>query len=478
MPRLNPFRWPLTITLPVVVSLAMFLVAVGSTQFGVEVLRRASERELQNQAHVFLDAVAGGIAANIPQGRQSVEWQIASALAFQTGLYEEAIAVRWTEEDGTLHTIFSGDRGESGLEAMLERSLAGSAAGTDFIHDREQQMIRMVRTYQGPQGPLAISALFNARSIAETQRTASMVAIAIDILVALVAALATFFLTRRMLAPLERFIFRLAAEDGRIGQSHLRYGSELTRLEHALMLREQSETERASTASRLAQQERDTLLAKLAASIAHEVRNPLAGLKNGVSTLKRFGENQEVRHQTVALLDQGLTAIERVVDVTLSTYRRRSGAKVLSGQDIRDLDLLVGAEARRAGVVLHWNIDPEAQVVTDADAVRQILINLLLNAIRAVPEGGSVTVSLVAQSEATSIAVSDTGRGMSADLIASLVTGKVEALPEERSLGIWMVANLVDQIGARLSIRSEEGCGTQIAVLLPQPSQKAEETTQ
>src|SRR5690606_2589282 len=132
----------------------------------------------------------------------------------------------------------------------------------------------------------------------------------------------------------------------------LQRGPELQRLEHALSLREQSESERAETASRLAQQERDSLLARLAASIAHEVRNPLAGLMNGVSTLKRFGEDPEVRAHTISLFEQGLSSIQRAVDVTLSTYRRRSGASILSGRDICDLQLLIGPEARRAQVTL------------------------------------------------------------------------------------------------------------------------------
>lgn len=473
-PRSHRFRLPLTLALPLVVSCVMFIVAVGTTQMGVELLRRSSEQVLHNQAFVFLDAVAGGIAATIPQGPDAVERQIGSALSFQTALSEEAIAVRWG--NGTEQTIFMGNRGENVLREMLDRTFGQVPGLTETVYDDRAETIKVVRTYAGAQGPFAIGAAFDARSVTETQRAASVAAIGIDIAVALLAALASFFLTRAMLKPLERFIFRLAAEDGDDERRQLRSGPELRRLEHALMLRERSEAERAQSASRMAQQERDSLLAKLAASIAHEVRNPLAGLKNGVSTLKRYGEDEKVRQQTIALFDQGLNAIERVVDVTLSTYRRRSGAKILSGQDICDLELLVGSEARRAQINLVWEVDPNARVLTDADALRQILINLLLNAIRETPAKGKVTVSLHAPAEGTgpaSVTVADTGRGMPADLIASLVTGKVDELPQERSLGIWMVSNLVDQIGARLSISSQQGQGTAVTITMPQ-GQRAE----
>jgi len=108
------------------------------------------------------------------------------------------------------------------------------------------------------------------------------------------------------------------------------------------------------------------------------------------------------------------------------------------------------------------------RIVTDADALRQVLINLILNAIRASPPSGSVTISLepVSGGKGARISVTDEGSGMSAEQISSLVTGDVDDMPEERSLGIWLVANLVDRIGAHLSISSEVGRGTVIVIIL------------
>ncbi|SDG38656.1 sensor histidine kinase [Pelagibacterium luteolum] len=469
---------PLTTTLPLVVASAMFVVAVGSTQIGVEVLRRSSEQILHNQAYVFLDALAGGIAVTIPEGAPSVERQIASALNYRSALLEESIAVRWIDTDGMVHTRFIGDRGEATLDTVLTEIFGQAGGLTRLDYSGETETVRVARTYEGEGGRFAVGAIFDGQSIAQTQRTASLFAIIIDLGVALIAALATYFLTRRMMAPLEQFIARLAPASGPSDLQVLQQGPEMRRLEHALSLREQSETERVETASRMAQQERDALLARLAASIAHEVRNPLSGLMNGVSTLKRFGDEPGVREQTIALFEQGLAQIQRVVDVTLSTYRRRSGAARLSGQDIRDLELLIAPDARRAQVALYWDVTADAQINVDADALRQILINLLINAVRATPAGGAVTLTLHTGSkgEGPRITVADTGPGMPAELVASLVTGKVDALPHERSLGIWMVANLLDQIGAHLSIASEEGVGTAITIVLAENERHASGT--
>ena len=160
----------------------------------------------------------------------------------------------------------------------------------------------------------------------------------------------------------------------------------------------------------------------------------------------------------------------------MSTYRRRSGPSRLGAQDIRDLDLLIQPEARRAGVELVWKLDETAKVDADADALRQILINLMLNAVRASPENGIVTITLVRDTNerTISLGIADQGKGMPPEMVAAIVSGRMEEIPVERSIGIWVVANLVERIGANLSIRSEDGVGTTVRITLPESALAAE----
>ncbi|QLF71001.1 HAMP domain-containing histidine kinase [Peteryoungia desertarenae] len=464
-------KLPLSASLPLFVAVAMFVVAVGTTQLGISVLRSSNETGLRDQALVFLDAVAGNIAAGIngEDARETVREKLASSLRFRTALLEESMAARWIDKGGNLRTVVLADSDGDLLEAALTKAQALGPDGVSVTNVPERSILLVARSYALAEGRLFLAATFDTTAIEDAATVVTGVAVGVDFLVAIIAALAAYLITRRALKPLDHFIDRLADQTGtNASETAWRRGDELRKLEAALALREQSEAQRVTMLEQMAQQERDGLLARMAASLAHEVRNPLAGLKNGVSTLKRFGDREDVRDETLRFLETGLDSIGRVVDVTLSTYRRRSGSKEISASDLKDLELLIAPEARRVGVNLAWALDETARFVVDADALRQILINLMLNAVRASPEGSTVTVGLHRDEAAQSVilSVADQGPGMSPEVIAAMISGQVNEIPVERSIGIWVVANLVARIGADLSIRSVDGAGTTVQLTL------------
>ncbi|MBC2775184.1 HAMP domain-containing histidine kinase [Rhizobium sp. AQ_MP] len=479
MSLLSRPKLPLSIALPLFVAVAMFLVAVGTTQIGIMALRSSNETGLRDQALVFLDAVAGNIAAEIKEAdaQQSVQRTLAASLEFRTALLEESIAARWTDQSGETITVTLAESDGDLLDAALTEA---QASGPDEASARlvsERSVLLVARSYGMDEGRLYLAATFDTLPLEAATDAAFSAALGIDILVAIIAAAAAYVVTRRSLKPLDQFIDRLADRGGSSTTgADWRRGNELRQLEAALAMREQSEAQRVTILEQMAQQERDGLLARMAASIAHEVRNPLAGLKNGISTLKRFGEREEVRKETLDFLENGLDSIGRVVDVTLSTYRRRSGARMITAQDLRDLEILIAPEAGRAGVGLDWKFEEPTEFRVDVDALRQILINLMLNAVRASPPGSTVTVSLTRKDAQTVVlSVADEGPGMPPEIVAAMISGRVNDIPVERSIGIWIVASLVERIGADLAIRSDSK-GTNVQLTLVTAQQGEAET--
>lgn len=479
MSSLSRPKLPLSVALPLFVAVAMFLVAVGTTQIGIMALRSSNETGLRDQALVFLDAVAGNIAAEIKEAdaRQSVQRTLAASLEFRTALLEESIAARWTDTSGETITVALAESDGDLLDQALNEAQANSPGDVSPRLVPDRSVLLVARSYGMAEGRLYLAATFDTQPLEAATDAASNAAIGIDILVAIIAAAAAYVVTRRSLKPLDQFIDRLADPEGSsTNGADWRRGNELRQLEAALAMREQSEAQRVTILEQMAQQERDGLLARMAASIAHEVRNPLAGLKNGISTLKRFGDREDVRKETLAFLENGLDSIGRVVDVTLSTYRRRSGSRMITAQDIRDLEILIAPEAGRAGVGLAWMFEEPTEFRVDVDALRQILINLMLNAVRASPPGSTVTVSLTRKDAQTvALSVADEGPGMPPEIVAAMISGRVNDIPVERSIGIWIVASLVERIGADLSIRSDN-TGTNVQLTLATAQQGGAET--
>ncbi len=245
------------------------------------------------------------------------------------------------------------------------------------------------------------------------------------------------------------------------------------RLREAVAARAVAEEARSQALADLGEKERDALLAKLAAGLAHEVRNPLAGLLNAVSTLRRFGDRPDVREQTVDLIERGLLSLERAADAMLSTYRPAPGRMRFSSEDLLDIQLLVAPEARRRRLALDWDIEAMQPIAANADALRQVLLNLLLNACKASPENGRIGLSVAQDERETTFTIADSGEGMPADVLAFVsdarTTRAATGAGEDRGkgLGLWMVTRLLDNLGGQMRVESRTCEGTRVIVRLP-----------
>ena len=225
--------------------------------------------------------------------------------------------------------------------------------------------------------------------------------------------------------------------------------------------------EREELASRLATQEKFAVLGKLASGMAHEVNNPLGGLFNALDTLRRHGDDASVRDATVNLLQRGLTHIRNVVRSTLVTYRRERADSSLRAVDIDDLKLLLEPEALRKRVQLAWVNELQGSFPVAGESVRQVILNLLINACAATPEGGAVRLRAYATESALTIEIGDQGAGLPGDL-AKYLAGQSEEAPNAGSgLGLWIVRRLVAVQGGAIRVAREGGFSTLISVTWP-----------
>jgi signal transduction histidine kinase len=225
----------------------------------------------------------------------------------------------------------------------------------------------------------------------------------------------------------------------------------------------------------LAERERLALLGQMAASISHNLKNPLGSIK---TILQVQMENPQLpdalRGETQIVLDE----IGRLSS-KLNQLLRFSRPAVLgasteascdAGAVIEEVAGVLRHEAERRGVNLELQLAMNgAKAAVAADAVSDIVSNLVVNALEATPRGGSVRIAATAKKDLCVLTVEDTGPGILPDARAKLLQPFFTTKTQGTGLGLAIVARRVAEFGGRLEWESpvSDGHGTKFEVTLP-----------
>ncbi len=215
--------------------------------------------------------------------------------------------------------------------------------------------------------------------------------------------------------------------------------------------------------------ERLAAVGHVAAGIAHEINNPLGGMLNALDTLETHGKPDALTRRTIGLVARGLQQIRSTVGALLVEARLDSPA--LTAADWQDLRTLVAPQAVARGVALRWKIEAPETVALPGHLVRQLLLNLLLNAIQAADEDGVVELVAVADRGELSVEVTNTGAPIPPDLLPGRLFEPFVAVTERdgkrsHGIGLWVCYQIVRQLRGTISAASADGA-TRFAVRLP-----------
>jgi hypothetical protein len=223
-----------------------------------------------------------------------------------------------------------------------------------------------------------------------------------------------------------------------------------------------------------AQAEKLAAMGRLAAGVAHEINNPIAGIKNAFELVKQAVDPEHAQYEFVGMIDREIARVSSIVQNMYQLYRRESGK--VEAVDLRtmigDIEAMFCKQLQLRQLTLVVEAAPEFdRLDVPRSDLLQVLLNLLNNAIDCSREGGTITITIREEAEVIRIAVADHVAGIFPEVLSHIFdpffTTKTEGGQKGMGLGLAISQSLVAAMGGRIDVQTQLGQGSTFSVLLP-----------
>lgn len=220
----------------------------------------------------------------------------------------------------------------------------------------------------------------------------------------------------------------------------------------------------------LRRNEQLSALGLLSAEIAHEIRNPLTVLKMLFHSLDLKFAGDDPRSKDAAIIEQKMEHMNRILDSIL-TFARRSEPE-LRPTDLNalldDVLLLVRHKLAQQNIALRQELAPGLpQIALDRTQIEQVILNLILNAAQAMPNGGTLTIATHSDAAGVCLSITDTGVGITPEARQRLFDPFLTTKPAGTGIGLALVHKIIEAHKGRIEVESAPGKGATFRVLLP-----------
>jgi two-component system NtrC family sensor kinase len=520
-------RWwqRLSVKLPAVIAVVTLAILGTFLVVALRVQRDHLEHEVIRSAALFSDTIKSSTYHFMLENRRADVYSIIETIGRQDGVDK----VRIFNKDG--YIIFSTDHAEinTAVDKRAESCYACHASDQPIVRLALSSRTRIYRS-NGQRILAMVAPIYNEPSCAtaachahpETQRVLGVVDVGLSLaevdaglarlerrtvllsslallgLAAIVAVIARRVVVRPVLRLMRATrkvaggdlaheirvasadeIGVLAASFNEMTGSLRRANDEIQQLMEGLERKVEERTAALGRAQhQLVQSEKLASLGKLAASIAHEINNPLSGILTSTKLALRILEEGPVDERARASFGKNLALVARETQRCSAIVRNmldfaRQREPVLKHMDVNacvdEALSLVRNQVTIQGITLARRLAEVPPVAADFGQLRQVFLNVLLNACEAMPAGGSLTVTsrFAADDRVVEVEVADTGPGIPAEILPKIFDPFFTTKEKGTGLGLSVVYGVVERHGGKVQIRSEAGHGTAMVIRLP-----------
>lgn len=217
------------------------------------------------------------------------------------------------------------------------------------------------------------------------------------------------------------------------------------------------------------ERDRLTCMSQLTAGIAHEIRNPLEAIVNSIALLVRNNLSPREKQELSGIVSDECTRLQRIfrhfIQFSRFPIARMEATDI--GEAIHKLYTLLSTNNPESVDFVLESGAEGVMVLCDADLIHQALMNLMLNAIEAMPEGGRLSVRVTSDERHVTVCVTDSGEGIPAERLEQIMEPFYTSRPTGVGLGLAITQHILAQHGSRLEMSSDPGQGAQASFTLP-----------
>ncbi len=211
-------------------------------------------------------------------------------------------------------------------------------------------------------------------------------------------------------------------------------------------------------------------LGELATGLAHEIRNPLAGIAGVIEIIGRDLPPTSPAREKVKDVRLEINQINRILTDLLETARPHPPRMMRSNLNttVEHAVMLARQQVLSQPIKIELKQAPDlAEVEHDSDQIHQLLLNLLLNAVQAIDCAGTVRVEIASRDDCACVTVTDTGRGIPEERLSQIFRPFFTTRGNGTGLGLSLARRIVDEHHGRITVTSEVGKGSTFEILLP-----------